>query len=211
MLLSMRDGRSNPGGRPRIVCEKEASALVDGEGGPGQPALLFAADLAVKKAKKAGCCAVGVRNCCDVFLLGYYGERIAREDLAGIVMTTGTPLAHPGGGADRLIGTNPLVIAIPAPGKSLVLLDFATSALASGTIVEALAHGEELCPRGWRSGRTACRPGIQPPPRGRTRPWEATRATAWAWDFSQAPWWGQRWAGPPSTRAMSPRAEKEDT
>ena len=144
MLLSMRDGRSNPGGRPRIVCEKEASALVDGEGGPGQPALLFAADLAVKKTKKAGCCAVGVRNCYDVFMLGYYGERIAREGLVGIVMTTGTPLVHPYGGADRLIGTNPLVIAIPAPGKGPVLLDFATSALASGTIVEALAHGEEL-------------------------------------------------------------------
>ncbi len=144
MLLSMRDGRSNPGGRPRIVCEKEASALVDGEGGPGQPALLFAADLAVKKTKKAGCCAVGVRNCYDVFMLGYYGERIAREGLVGIVMTTGTPLVHPYGGADRLIGTNPLAIAIPAPGKGPVLLDFATSALASGTIVEALAHGEEL-------------------------------------------------------------------
>ena len=213
MLLSMRDGRSNPGGRPRIVYEKEASALVDGEGGPGQPALLFGADLAVKKTKKAGCCAVGVRNCYDVFMLGYYGERIAREGLVGIVMTTGTPPGSPlrrRGPPDRDES--------PCHRHS----HSRERPCSAGLCHERprLGHHRRgpgarggAARGGWRSGRTACRPGIRPPPpRGRIRPWEATRAMAWAcaWDFSQALWWGHRWAGPPSTQAMSPGAEKED-
>ena len=144
MVLAMRDARANPNGKPRVVQECEGSALVDGDAGPGQLALCFATDLAVEKAKKAGCCSVGVRNCYDVFMLGYYSERIARAGLVGIVMTAGTPLVHPFGGVERLLGTNPISIAVPTNWEHPVLVDFATSKIASGTIFEAKLHGEEL-------------------------------------------------------------------
>lgn len=144
MLLAMRHERANPTAVPRVVEERDASALVDGDAGPGQPALRLATDIAIRKAKGAGSCSVGVTNSYDVFMLGYYAERVARAGLVGIVMTAGSPLVHPFGGVDRILGTNPLAIAVPTDGPDPIVVDLATSALSSGRVLEAFLHGEEL-------------------------------------------------------------------
>jgi LDH2 family malate/lactate/ureidoglycolate dehydrogenase len=144
MLLAMRHERAKPAAVPRVVAEREASALVDGGAGPGQVALRHATDVAIRKARKAGSCSVGVTNAYDVFMLGYYAERVARAGLVGIAMTAGSPLVHPFGGVDRVLGTNPLAIAVPTDGSDPIIVDLATSALSSGRVLEAYMHGETL-------------------------------------------------------------------
>ena len=123
MVRGLRNGKIRPDGKPEVVREGLAFALVDGNGGPGQPAGLFAADLAAEKAKAAGSSIVGVVNSSDVYLLGYYGERIARHGMVGLVPSDGTPTSRPFGGAERVLGSNPLVIAIPRAGRDPIVLD----------------------------------------------------------------------------------------
>ena len=131
--------------RPRVVKEGPCFALIDGGDGPGQPAAVMAADIAVKKAKATGSAVVGIRRSADVFMLGYYGERIARGGCAAIVASDATPRVRPYGGLEALLGTNPFVIAVPTAGEHPVVLDMATSAI-SGSHVRVAAYYDEDVP-----------------------------------------------------------------
>jgi LDH2 family malate/lactate/ureidoglycolate dehydrogenase len=144
MIDNLRHGRINPDGKPRVVKEGAAYALVDGETGPGQVAGAFAVDLATRKATTAGCCAVGVTNSSDVFMLGYYVERIARAGCVGLAFTDSPPLVRPFGGIERVLGTNPLAIAVPTAGDHPILLDMATSAQSGSRVRQAAYHDEDL-------------------------------------------------------------------
>ena len=144
MVRGLRNGKIRPDGKPEVVREGLAFALVDGNGGPGQPAGLFAADLAAEKAKAAGSSIVGVVNSSDVYLLGYYGERIARHGMVGLVPSDGTPTSRPFGGAERVLGSNPLVIAIPRAGRDPIVLDISTNALSMSRVRHAAYHGEDV-------------------------------------------------------------------
>ena len=54
------------------------------------------------------------------------------------------PLVHPLGGLERLLGTNPLAIAVSTNQEDPILLDFATSAIAMGTVLEAQITGDPV-------------------------------------------------------------------
>ncbi len=142
-IRGLRNGRIKRDSKPQIIKEGPAYALVDGNNGVGQVAAVFAADLAVRKAGKAGCCAVGVVNSSDIFMVGYYVERIARAGLIGFVFSDAPPLVHPFGGVERVLGTNPLAIAIPTADQPIVF-DMATSAMSASRIRQAAYHGETV-------------------------------------------------------------------
>jgi L-2-hydroxycarboxylate dehydrogenase (NAD+) len=146
MIRGLSNGKIDPHGRPRVVRETDASALVDGGRGPGQVAAIFAADLAVRKARRAGCSAVGIVNSSDIFMLAYYADRIARAGLVGIVVTNAPPLVHPHGGTERILGTNPIAIGIPTDGEHPLVVDMATSALSASRVRQAAYFGESLPP-----------------------------------------------------------------
>src|SRR5436305_1993613 len=54
---------------------------------------------------------------------------------------------HPYGGRQRLLGTNPIAVAIPTPGDPL-LIDLATSAASAGKL-QAAARAGTLVPADW--------------------------------------------------------------
>lgn len=144
MIRGLRTGRINPAGEPSVIKETDASALIDGDAGPGQIAALFAVDLAVRKARVAGCCAVGVVNSSDIYMLGYYGERIAQAGLVGFVFSDAPPLVRPFGGTERILGTNPLVIAVPSAERYPIVLDMATSAQSASRVRQAAYYDEDI-------------------------------------------------------------------
>ena len=145
-LGDLRLGRMNGNSRPRIVKETAATALVDGDAGPGQVGGMVACDVAVRKARESGSCIVGLRGAGDVFRLGGYTEAIAREGFIGLMMTNSIPpRVHPFGGMEPVLGTNPISIAIPTRGDPIVL-DMATSASAVGHIRLAGYHGDPIEP-----------------------------------------------------------------
>ncbi len=144
ILGKLRDGTTNAAAKPRVIREKEATALVDGDGGLGPFVSFFAAGIAVRKARRAGSCAVGVVNTNHWGFPAVYGERIAREGLAAVLAAVTNPMVHPFGGMERVIGTNPLVIAVPSDSGPPLVHDFATSAIANGKVMQAQMRGENL-------------------------------------------------------------------
>jgi LDH2 family malate/lactate/ureidoglycolate dehydrogenase len=146
MLRRIQSGMISAVARPRIVAERSGTALVDAERALGPVGAAFGAALAVRKAEAAGVAAVGVIHGDHICLTGFYADRMARAGCVGLVTTVTQPLVHPLGGSQRLLGTNPLAIAIPGDGEDPLLLDFATSAIAFGTVLTAQARGESLPP-----------------------------------------------------------------
>ena len=146
LIANLRAGNIDPAGRPAIAREGTASALVEGGNGLGQPAALLAADTAARKAQAAGAAAVGITRSQDIFMIGYYAERIARRGCAGIVCTSGGPLVHAHGGVDRVLSTNPIAFGFPSGGPDPIVFDMATSALSNARIRQAAYHGEQVPP-----------------------------------------------------------------
>lgn len=136
-LTSLKRGLIDGKAEPEVVRQSAASALVDGKGGMGQPAAFLACDLAVELAESAGCATVAIGNSTDIYMIGYYAERIAKAGKIGIVMTSGPPLVHPHGGVDRMLSTNPIAFGIPRGSAEPLVFDMATSAIASSRVRQA--------------------------------------------------------------------------
>jgi LDH2 family malate/lactate/ureidoglycolate dehydrogenase len=134
-VRELRAGRLNGRANPRIVKETAATARVDGDGGTGHVTGIFATEIALRKAREAGIGAVGLVGGGDIFMLGYYAEKIARAGLVGMVFTNTFPIrVHPAGGIDPLLGTNPLAFGFPVAGQDPIVVDLATSTSAIGHV-----------------------------------------------------------------------------
>ena len=134
-VRELRAGRLNGRAKPKIVSETTATARVDGDGGTGHVTGVFATDIALRKAHKAGIGAVGLVGGGDIFMLGYYVEKIARAGLVGMTFTNTFPIrVHPAGGIDPLLGTNPLAFGFPVADKDPVIVDLSTSTSAIGHV-----------------------------------------------------------------------------
>jgi len=144
MLRRIQSGMINPQARPRVIAERAGTALVDADHALGPVGAIYGAQLAVQKARQSGICAGGVVNSDHICMAGYYAEHIARAGCVGILAGVTQPLVHPWGGVERVLGTNPLAIAIPTGKDEPVLVDFATSAIAFGTVLTAKVQGEPL-------------------------------------------------------------------
>jgi LDH2 family malate/lactate/ureidoglycolate dehydrogenase len=144
LIQDIRNGHIKPTTSPDISKDLGSTVLIDGNAGLGVPAALLAVDVAASRATKYGSCIVGVTNSSDIFMLGFYGELLARKECVAVLATHTQSLVHAPGGTDAVIGTNPLVIAIPTPGPHPILLDMATSHWAASYFRQAAYHGESV-------------------------------------------------------------------
>jgi L-2-hydroxycarboxylate dehydrogenase (NAD+) len=75
-------------------------------------------------------------------MLGYYTDQVRREGYVGVAMTNTEPAMPPYGGAEPVLGTNPIAVGIPTDPP--FNLDMSTSAIARGTVLRAKENGERL-------------------------------------------------------------------
>ena len=144
LILGIQAGEIDPKGKPDIAKEGDAWALIDGIEGPGHPAAVLGAKVAIDKSRSAGCCTIGITTSSDIYIIGYYVEILARAGLVGILTTNGGPLVHPYGGIEAILGTNPVATGIPTDGDNPIVLDMATSAVAGSYIRQAAYYGEQI-------------------------------------------------------------------
>lgn len=130
-----------------VVNDNDVLAVVDGNLGFGQTIGPQAVRLGMEKARKNGVALIGLRNSGHLGRIGDWAEMAATEGLISIhfVNTSGLGLlVAPFGGAERRMSTNPVCIGIPnAEGESLIL-DFATSIVAEGKVLNAHGGGKPL-------------------------------------------------------------------
>jgi LDH2 family malate/lactate/ureidoglycolate dehydrogenase len=145
----LREGRINP--RPAITVAQRgpATALVDGDNGMGHLVMTFAAKLAVEIAREAGVGWVGSRRSNHAGAAGIYAAIPLAAGMIGLygAAASANHMA-PWGGAEALLGTNPIAAAIPAGEEAPVVVDIATSVSSFGVIRKHALEGRAL-PEGW--------------------------------------------------------------
>ena len=141
-------GRINSKPVIRITHETPGTAVVDGDRGLGLVVSPFAMEIAIKKAKKVGTGWVAVRNSNHFGIAAYHSMLALQHDMIGISMTNASPLVAPTFSKERLLGTNPISVAIPAGTEPPYVADFATTTAANGKL-EILQRQGGKAPIGW--------------------------------------------------------------
>ena len=78
----------------------------------------------------------------------FFGRMAAADDLIMLLCCNTTRCVAPFGGADSVLGTNPVIVAAPAKEERPLLLDISTSNVAFGK-VQAFAREGKALPAGW--------------------------------------------------------------
>jgi len=103
---------------------------------------------AIEKARQVGTGWVSVQNSNHFGIAGYHAMLALEEDMIGIAMTNASPLVAPTFSVERLLGTNPIAVAIPAGKEQPFVADFATTTAANGKL-EQLQRKQQPAPIGW--------------------------------------------------------------
>jgi LDH2 family malate/lactate/ureidoglycolate dehydrogenase len=144
----LRGGGINPQGRPRVVTEGPAWAVIDGDSSLGMVSSVSAMRTAIAKAKAAGIGFVTVRNSCHFGAAGYYANLAVQSDMVGQAMANDCPSVTAPGSRGPVLGSNPFAFAAPAGREKPILLDIATAAVAGGKVYIAQTRGEPI-PANW--------------------------------------------------------------
>jgi LDH2 family malate/lactate/ureidoglycolate dehydrogenase len=135
---------------PNITVNRTApaTALVDGDNGMGHLVMSRATEEAIAIAREQGTGFVGVRRSNHAGPAGLYAEMPAAAGMIGIyaAVANANHMAT-WGGADHLLGTNPLAIGVPS-GNGALVFDMATSIVAYGTVKKYALRGLTM-PEGW--------------------------------------------------------------
>ena len=132
----------------KIVHESPSTAVVDGDSGLGLVIAPKAMEIAIKKAKNAGTGWVSVQHSNHFGIAGYHAMMALEHDMIGIAMTNASPLVAPTYSVERLLGTNPIAVAIPANKQPAFVADMATTTAANGKL-EILQRKNKEAPLGW--------------------------------------------------------------
>jgi LDH2 family malate/lactate/ureidoglycolate dehydrogenase len=149
----IRAGGMNPRPQMRVLHERAASAVLDGDNGMGHLVVSRAVELAIEKARSSGVAWVGARASNHAGPASLYARMPIAHDMIGLYFAVGNANhLPPWGGAEMLLSTNPIAVGIPTLHEPPVVLDMATTVAAYGK-VKAKAKAGELMPEGWMIDR----------------------------------------------------------
>lgn len=132
----------------KIVHETPSTAVVDGDSGLGLVVAPFAMQVAIDKAKNCGTGWVSVKNSNHFGIAGTHAMMALSHDMIGIAMTNASALVAPTYSIEKLLGTNPIAVAVPSGNEQPFVADFATTTASNGKL-EILQRKNEEAPSGW--------------------------------------------------------------
>lgn len=142
----------DPRGRPRVTRDGGACIVVDGGNSMGQIGAQFAMQHAIERAASTGLAAVAIGGSNHCGGLAYFAQQALPHAMIGIATTNALPTMAYWGSAERLLGINPVAVAIPASEELPIVYDAAFSASAHGKIRILMQKGLPL-PEGWAMDR----------------------------------------------------------
>jgi 3-dehydro-L-gulonate 2-dehydrogenase len=142
-IAQIRAGTVIVGAEPERAHAFGAIERWDGRLGPGNLNALAMMDRAMTLSREHGVGCVALRNTNHWMRAGTYGWQAAEAGFVGICWTNTMPNLPPWGGVERVIGNNPLVIAVPRPAGAVVL-DMAMSQFSYGQLESYRKRGEKL-------------------------------------------------------------------
>ncbi len=132
----------------KIIHETPSTATIDGDAGLGLVIAPYAMNVAIYKAKQVGTGWVSVKNSNHFGIAGSHAMMALDNEMIGIAMTNASALVAPTFSVERMLGTNPIAVAIPAGIEPAFVADFATTTAANGKL-EILQRKNAPMPTGW--------------------------------------------------------------
>jgi LDH2 family malate/lactate/ureidoglycolate dehydrogenase len=131
-----------------VVSDRGGAIVIDAGNALGQLTARQAVRLVVARAQEVGLAVVVVRDGFHFGTAGRFARMIAAHNCVGIVLSSTRPLMPAPGGAEAMVGNNPVAVALPSTGEFPVEADMALSATAMGKIRLAAAAGQPI-PQDW--------------------------------------------------------------
>jgi LDH2 family malate/lactate/ureidoglycolate dehydrogenase len=138
----------NPRGKPEIVSSFGGCLVVDGGNSMGQIGMNFAMQEVIRRAEDHGITAAAIRGSNHSGAMAYYAIQALPHDMIGIATTNALPTMAPWGGMEKILGINPLGVAIPAAKELPIVHDAAFSGSSHGKIRIHQQKGLPI-PAGW--------------------------------------------------------------
>ena len=149
----LRAGGINTKPNIRLVSDRASVALIDGDNGLGHLVMRRATALAIEKAQATGIGWVGARMSNHAGPAALYVTMPLAHDMVGLYFALGSNNhLPPWGGSERLLGTNPMAVAVPALEEPPIVLDMAPTVAAYGKVRLKAQRGEAM-PVGWMIDR----------------------------------------------------------
>jgi LDH2 family malate/lactate/ureidoglycolate dehydrogenase len=130
-----------------IVRDSKATAVVDGHDGMGMVISKRCMGMAIEKARAHGLGMVVARNSTHYGFAAYYPLMAVEAGMIGLTGTNARPSIAPTHGVENMLGTNPLVFAMPTDEPFAFTNDYATSVIQRGKIEQWAREGKP-CPEG---------------------------------------------------------------
>ena len=144
----VKAGVQNAVTRIEVVRDLAATAVVDGHNGMGMVIAKRCMEMAIDKARTYGIGMVIAKNSTHYGIAAYYPMMACDRDMIGITGTNARPSVAPTWGVENMLGTNPLVFAVPTDEPFPFTNDYATSTAQRGKIELYARVGKKL-PEGW--------------------------------------------------------------
>ena len=147
-MRQIKAGALNPRPQMKTLLDEKGTMLFDCDNGSGIVAVNKVYEIAKERAKEYGIVIAAGRHNANIGCGSYYGWRAASDNLVGFVCCNTYAFTSPFGGADRLIGTNPIIFAAPSMEEYPIVLDISTTNVAMGKIQAAEREGQSI-PAEW--------------------------------------------------------------
>ncbi len=135
--------------RAELAVTKDAGPILQlsGNFGFGQVLGAWAMERGIAKVREHGFCLMGLNQSGHLGRIGEWPEMAVAAGLVSIHFVNthgGGKIVAPFGGAERRMSANPFAAGVPLPGRTPVLIDISTSAIAGGKIHVAHNKGTSI-------------------------------------------------------------------
>ena len=147
-VKKLREEGVDPQAAPRVIRDQTAAIVIDGNNAMGQINCAFAMRRAMERARDLGVAVAAVKGSNHCGAMAYFAMLPLKSDMIGIAATNALPTMAPWGGCERIVGINPLGVAIPAGAEHPLVFDAAFSGSSHGKIRVYHQKGLDI-PDGW--------------------------------------------------------------
>jgi len=143
-VAALKSGKVNGKARPEVKKISPSVIKVLGNSAFAPMVLKVGLPELIKLAKETGVAVLAITNSHHMAAMWPETEAIAEAGLVGFACTSYKPMVAPAGAKKALFGTNPISFAWPRPGKTPVVYDMATAAMAMGEVMVAARDGHKV-------------------------------------------------------------------
>jgi len=143
-VASLKSGKVNGKAKPEVKKISPSVIKVLGNSAFAPMVLKVGLPELIKLAKETGVAVLAITNSHHMAAMWPETEAIAEAGLVGFACTSYKPMVAPAGAKKALFGTNPISFAWPRPGKTPVVYDMATAAMAMGEVMVAARDGHKV-------------------------------------------------------------------